>query len=1451
VKPSSLHVCNLANVAYGYAKILDEFDYPVALRCHDLQHLMSQPEWDDLELCADDFPDENNFFNNNADFGSYRRPEWFRAESILPLKLDSDREDEPQTSALRRVLAMSLRSGGGLGLALARRTLPIGVKTRLYPLINYVNALYLRSTASPDVVAQYLQFERDMAHNYMRLIAAAAQHGPDYAISRQMLLRFQPHAWWLRRNADKRDAVFAYVLAPIYAMLLDDRPWVAIEIGTMRDIPFDGTDIGRLLALAYRRAPHVLITNPDVVKQADRLGVASYSFCPHPLDENQLTPVQRPSALRKELEQQYGADLVIFAPARQNWAIKGNDRYLRAYAELLKEGVRAVLVIPGWGQEVERSKRLCRDLGITERVAWIRPQSEKVLAKYYQAADLVLDQFVLGVFGLTTPKAMACGAIVLTSYDRNTHAWCFPEHPPLVACETEAEIFRAMKALAGDERRRKELAVASRDWVCRYHSKRVIREVLDDAMDKARAAHETGQPVHRRTIRSPASPAAAGNVLLLAGAGDIRACRHTLRLLKGQGAEVQAVPIRRRAGVAWHAAEQSDSISEQSAQDVQHDYAAVWRWSIDRTWSGTLARYSRRYRDRWTVREEDVAAWADVAQYYSSHYFGTARPVLAIGRAAIPAMLCAARPFAAMEIGTSVPHDSENRDDRLQMLAYRTAPVLLATDARAFKSLYELGLERARYLPLPLEPALWDPPTRAERKMFRASMNASFVAFAPLAQDWNRHRSGEIVRGFARFAQQRRAGSDRLPVLILCEGGPDLAATRELVSELGIDDCIRWTEARSPADDARFYRACDVVLDSLECGSVVIENIDRCGACATDLAGAFDSDLLAAMYEGRPPPVEDVVDAAGVCRVLGQLYDARAWDHEAEAAMGRWYPAANNVRAFRERLAERIASARDSCAEFDALRQKRLELRYESTAVDDYDRKYHASAVYCGMDQRLADIVAQAAGATPDRPTRLLDLGCGPGSLVRYLRDIPGVRITGVDLSPEMVRYAKIHHPDVEFHVGDAESIPFDNDSFDVVLCSGMLHHLPRLDVALTEIGRVLKPGGLLVAREPNDDNFAARHGETAFAHLCLRHHLQFVLRRRLIAQPDAHGYHRDFDVSTLAGQLGAHFAVERVYTDLRVAYFYEALASDKEFSLVAPLEETLVDQPGLNIVFVARNEGEGITGAAKREIGSLMEWAPVRFEHFRRFANLLDTLGESYADQAGQLRNEFLSKGWTALVEYFDRQGPVGVFSTDAAQLESAARLVESVLARHGTATFDVLGRPRLITRTIDEARRGKSRRLDICAVWLQGAVAAEDLNRILANIAEYGLLVVETGRGTTVTGTEEERSPIKRVPVLAATNNPDGSATICVNPCTYTALDAVKSLRVAITAEVGRGAGYGENRCFEIEGCLDAMERRFEEQAQWSHLGALEKGEDLLSAIEHDVDSELGEDIRESQAG
>lgn len=461
--PRSLHVGNVANVAYGYAKALVRRGATARVICHDISHLMSQPEWEDLALDPKDFPHENDFSRNTADFGDYRRPDWFVSVTL----------SEP----LAGFRAAMLR--------LAARHLPFGVKRAMEPvyyrMLGVIDRLGRRGAPGNGQSTSAADAQR--AHELTRV---AARLGADWRIDPVVLLRHARYGAWVRSHAANADVVFSYALAPIYTLFCPDKPNVSVEIGTMRDIPFCRSGLSRLLWLGYRLSDHVIITNPDNRSRAEAAGISNYSFCPHPIDEQIFHPADA-SALRHELQERYSAERLLFAPARQNWRLKGSDRMLRGFAQALAGGIDAVLLIPGWGQEIARSKALCRSLGMASRVAWLAPMPEPLLARHYRAVDLVLDQFQLGVFGLITPKAMACGATVLTSYDRHLNGWCFPKPPPVVACSSPEEIAAAIVRLCGNDVERRAIGETSCRWVAHHHSSRLVAKCLVEAMESARS----------------------------------------------------------------------------------------------------------------------------------------------------------------------------------------------------------------------------------------------------------------------------------------------------------------------------------------------------------------------------------------------------------------------------------------------------------------------------------------------------------------------------------------------------------------------------------------------------------------------------------------------------------------------------------------------------------------------------------------------------------------------------------------------------------------------------------------------------------------------------------------------------------------------------------------------------------------------------------------------------
>lgn len=98
----------------------------------------------------------------------------------------------------------------------------------------------------------------------------------------------------------------------------------------------------------------------------------------------------------------------------------------------------------------------------------------------------------------------------------------------------------------------------------------------------------------------------------------------------------------------------------------------------------------------------------------------------------------------------------------------------------------------------------------------------------------------------------------------------------------------------------------------------------------------------------------------------------------------------------------------------------------------------------------------------------LLDAGCGTAPMISLLHEEYGdKKYTGIDLSPKMIEQAKKKNlENTEFIVGDCENLPFEKNSFDIVINSQSFHHYPNPQDFFNSVYKVLKPGGKLILRD-------------------------------------------------------------------------------------------------------------------------------------------------------------------------------------------------------------------------------------------------------------------------------------------------------------------------------------------------------------------------------------------------
>jgi ubiquinone/menaquinone biosynthesis C-methylase UbiE len=166
----------------------------------------------------------------------------------------------------------------------------------------------------------------------------------------------------------------------------------------------------------------------------------------------------------------------------------------------------------------------------------------------------------------------------------------------------------------------------------------------------------------------------------------------------------------------------------------------------------------------------------------------------------------------------------------------------------------------------------------------------------------------------------------------------------------------------------------------------------------------------------------------------------------------------------------------------DAIRD--VNTRYHDAAAAEYDYKWGIDFHEIGQAQVLGKL-RKALGSSPGPYPRALEIGSGTGyfSLNLIRAGVIG-HATATDISPGMLETTRANaerlgiSEQLDTVVTDAEQLPFDDESFDLVFGHAVLHHLPDLDRAFSEFLRVLKPGGtLFFAGEPS------RHGDRIAAY--------------------------------------------------------------------------------------------------------------------------------------------------------------------------------------------------------------------------------------------------------------------------------------------------------------------------------------------------------------------------------
>jgi len=141
--------------------------------------------------------------------------------------------------------------------------------------------------------------------------------------------------------------------------------------------------------------------------------------------------------------------------------------------------------------------------------------------------------------------------------------------------------------------------------------------------------------------------------------------------------------------------------------------------------------------------------------------------------------------------------------------------------------------------------------------------------------------------------------------------------------------------------------------------------------------------------------------------------------------------------------------------------------KHEKQAIEKYDSisAYYDSTFDGKFTARFKSKMLEFCDVTDG--DRILDVGCGSGSLLYAISQKAAVLAHGVDISPRMINECRNRYTNLIFDVSNGENLNFPDGNFDMVTICCALHHLNNPENFFSEARRVLKPGGKLVVAEP------------------------------------------------------------------------------------------------------------------------------------------------------------------------------------------------------------------------------------------------------------------------------------------------------------------------------------------------------------------------------------------------
>jgi len=534
---SIIHIGNIANNAYQNAKMLNKIGYENDVLSYDYYHIMGCPEWDDAnfqgEILNPDFPDWS-----KIDLGGFERPKWFVSGPIricVKYLMAKKKNNFVKSKIYWRILEWTrsdiaksynpndytlMHIGGYLrkikclfffffkALYIIFLLLYKKIKTLLYKGLNKYWRFegFGRKDVNSINKRKKIFFIKGFINENNEHIKTVDEIEKDFkklfpdreCVLGKDVLQYIKVAEILRPILLQYDICVMYATNPIFAYLAGVSNYVAYEHGTIRDLPYENSDVGRLMLVSYAMSKTIYVTNVDCYDSAQYIAKSRNTpiVCGlHGIDINRIIQKIDLSKNLNEYDGRFGVpeDIpLFFCPSRHDYDydkkiyLKGEDKMLRAAASLAKENIDFFIILVEWGKAAKKIKTLIQELkDLDKHILWIKPIQKKELYKVYQSVDAVIDQFYWHSYGAITFEVLASQHSVLISNSANKDYQMkfFGDLLPYFACEDENDILKAMKEVIGKTPKYKSYVKISREWICEHHSNERIVVALLEAFD--------------------------------------------------------------------------------------------------------------------------------------------------------------------------------------------------------------------------------------------------------------------------------------------------------------------------------------------------------------------------------------------------------------------------------------------------------------------------------------------------------------------------------------------------------------------------------------------------------------------------------------------------------------------------------------------------------------------------------------------------------------------------------------------------------------------------------------------------------------------------------------------------------------------------------------------------------------------------------------------------------